>query len=270
MSGFILLSRDLLDNDLWTGSSDMLRLFIYLCISANYGKKQYTYSRGAMTITVKKGEYLRSMRKIGEDCAYTGNNKLITWSSSRVSGMLKQLEKDGRIEILSNSSALGTHIRISNYASYQSFSAYKKKGLSTDAKKGLRTDAEQTVPTSSPKVKQLKAVNKKQAADLWAIWLEELSPKPPHPRLTSTRESVLMALYTEQLSSNGTDPLVLFRKVMKAVKGSSHHMSTRAYQLPESLFRSEERRESWTHRALVKAKATNITPTVSRDWSVDK
>lgn len=262
MSGFILLSRDLLDNDLWTGSSDMLRLFIYLCISANYGKKQYTYSRGAVTITVKKGEYLRSMRKIGEDCAYTGNNKLITWSSSRVSGMLKQLEKDGRIEILSNSSALGTHIRISNYASYQSFSAYKKTGL--------RTDAEQTVPTSSPKVKQLKAVNKKQVADLWAIWLEELSPKPPHPRLTSKRESVLMALYTEQLSSNGTDPLVLFRKVMKAVKGSSHHMSTRAYQLPESLFRSEERRESWTHRALVKAKATNITPTVSRDWSVDK
>ena len=39
MSGFILLSRDLLDNDLWRSSSDLLRLFIYLCISANYGKK---------------------------------------------------------------------------------------------------------------------------------------------------------------------------------------------------------------------------------------
>ena len=266
MSGFILLSRDLLDNDLWTGSGDMLRLFIYLCISANYGKKQYTYSRGAVTITVKKGEYLRSMRKIGEDCAYTGNNKLITWSSSRVSGMLKQLEEDGRIEILSNSSALGTHLRISNYASYQSFSAYKKKGLRTDAPHM----ANQPVPTSSPIVKQLKAVNKKQAADLWAVWLEELSPKPPHPRLTSKRESVLMALYTEQLSSNGSDPLVLFRKVLKAVKGSSHHMGTRAYQLPESLFRSEERREQWTHRALAKVKGDPTTSTVSRDWSVEQ
>ena len=262
MSGFILLSRDLLDNDLWTGSGDMLRLFIYLCISANYGKKQYTYSRGAVTVTVKKGEYLRSMRKIGEDCAYTGNNKLITWSSSRVSGMLKQLEEDGRIEILINSSALGTHIRIQNYKSYQDFSSYKKKRL--------RTDAEQTVPTSSPIVKQLKAVNKKQAADLWAVWLEELSPKPPHPRLTSKRESVLMALYTEQLSKNGSDPLVLFRKVLKAVKGSSHHMATRAYQLPESLFRSEERRESWTHRALAKVKGDPTTSTVSRDWSVEQ
>jgi hypothetical protein len=262
MSSFILLSRNLLENDLWRAGSDLLRLFIYLCISANYGKKSYTYSRGSMTITVKKGEYLRSMRKIGEDCAYTGNNKLITWSSSRVSGMLKQLEQDGRIEILSNSSALGTHLKVVNYESYQSFSAYRK-GM-------LRTGPEQAVPTSSPKVKQLKPINKQQVNALWAVWLEELSPRPPHPRLTGKRASVLTALYNEQLSKNGSDPLVLFRKVLKAVKGSSHHMSTRAYQLPESLFRSEERRESWTHRALAKAKATPTTSTVSRDWSVDK
>ena len=262
MSGFILLARDLLDNGLWRGSNDTFRLFVYLCISANFGKKEYTYSRGAVTITIKKGEYLRSMRKIGEDCAYTGNNRLVVWSSSRVSGMLKQLEQDGRIEILSNSSALGTHIRVANYESFQSFSAYKKGGL--------RTDAEQTLPTSSPIVKQLKAINKQQVDELWAVWLDELSPKPPHPRLTSKRESVLMALHTEQLSGNGTDPLALFRRVLKTVKDSSHHMGTRAYHLPESLFRTVERRESWTHRALAKAKATNRTPTVSRDWSVDK
>jgi hypothetical protein len=260
MSGFILLSRDLMDNDLWTGSSDILRLFIYLCISANYGRKEYTYSRGAVTITVKKGEYLRSMRKIGEDCAYTGNNKLITWSTSRVSGMLKQLEGDGRIEILSNS-ALGTHLKIVNYESYQDFSSYRKREL--------RTDPEQ-IQNKKKAVKAVKTVSTTQADALWAVYLEEMSPKPPHPRLTSKRASVLMALHTEQLSSNGTDPLVLFRKVLKVVKGSSHHMNTRAYQLPESLFRSEERRESWTHRALAKAKAPNRTPTVSRDWSVDK
>ena len=266
MSGFVLLSRDLLENDLWAGSGDVLRLFIYLTISANYGKRHYTYSRGAVEVTVKKGEFLRSLRKIGEDCAYTGNNKLITWSTSRVSGMLKQLEDDGRIEVLSNS-ALGTHLKIVNYESYQDFSSYKRREL--------RTDAEQM----QNKSKQVKAVKTKKAKDpatkqradaLWAVYLEEMSPKPPHPRLTSKRASVLMALYTEQLSSNGTDPLVLFRKVLKAVKGSPHHMGTRAYHLPESLFRNEERRESWTHRALAKTKAPNRTPSVSRDWSVDK
>jgi|TARA_R110000824_G_scaffold133216_3_gene295913 hypothetical protein len=266
MSGFILLSRDLLENSLWRANSDLVRLFIYLCVRATYGKKQYTYSRGAVRITVKEGEFLRSLRKIGEDCAYTGNNKLITWSTSRVSGMLKQLEDDGRIEVLSNST-LGTHLRIVNYESYQDFSSYRRGEL--------RTDPEQI----QNKSKQVKAVKTKKAADpateqradaLWVIYLEEMSPKPPHPRLTSKRASVLMALHTEQLSSNGTDPLVLFRKVLKVVKGSSHHMGTRAYHLPESLFLNEERRESWTHRALAKAKAPNRTPSVSRDWSVDK
>ena len=257
MSGFILLSRDLLDNDLWRANSDLVRLWIYLICKASYGPKEYTYSRGTTKITVRKGEFLRSLRRMGEDCAYVGNNKLVTWSTSRVAAMLKTLEADGRIEILSNSSALGTHLRVTNYQSYQSFASYRKKGL--------RTDAEQM----QHKSKEVKS-NKTQANALWDIWLEELSPKPPHPRLTGKRASALTALYNEQLSKNGSDPLVLFRKVLRAVKSSPHHMGTRAYQLPESLFRSEERRESWTHRALAKAKADPRASTVSRDWSVEQ
>jgi hypothetical protein len=257
MTGFILLSRDLLDNDLWRMNSDLVRLWIYLLCKVSYGKKEFTYSRGTTKITVRKGEFLRSLRRISDDCSYTGNNRLVSWSTSRIAAMLKTLEDDGRIEILSNSSALGTHLRVVNYESYQSFAAYKKDRL--------RTDAEQM----QHKSKAIES-NKEQTNALWAVYLEELSPKPPHPRLTEKRRTTLMALYTEQLSKNGSDPLALFRKVLKAVKGSSHHMKTRSYQLPESLFRSEERREQWTHRALAKAKGDTTTSTVSRDWSVDK
>ena len=256
MTGFILLSRDLLENDIWRMNSDLVRLWIYLICKVSYGKKEFTYSRGSTKITVRKGEFLRSLRKIGEDCSYVGNNKIVRWSTSRVASMLKTLEDDGRIEILSNST-LGTHLRLSNYEAYQSFAAYKKDRL--------RTDAEQ-IQHKSKAVKS----NKKETDALWEVWLEELSPKPPHPKLTSKRRTALMSLYTEQLSSNGTDPLVLFRRVLRAVKSSSHHMATRAYQLPESLFRSEERRESWTHKALAKAKADPRAATVSRDWSVEQ
>jgi len=169
--------------------------------------------------------------------------------------MITVLEEDGRVEILSQS-RLGTHLRLTNYQHWQSFGSYRKKELGTNE--------------APMKHKKKQHTTSKETNALWEIWLEELSPKPPHPRLTSKRESVLMALYTEQLSKNGSDPLVLFRKVLKAVKGSSHHMATRAYQLPESLFRSEERRESWTHRALAKAKGDPSTSTVSRDWSVEQ
>ena len=257
MTGFILLSRDLLDNDLWRMNSDLVRLWIYLLCKVSYGKKEFTYSRGTTKITVRKGEFLRSLRRISDDCSYTGNNRLVSWSTSRIAAMLKTLEDDGRIEILSNSSALGTHLRVVNYESYQSFAAYKKDRL--------RTDAEQMQHKS-----KATESNKEQTDALWAVWLEELSPKPPHPRLTEKRRSALMSLYTEQLSKNGSDPLALFRRVLRAVKGSSHHMATRAYQLPESLFRSEERREQWTHRALAKVKGDPTTSTVSRDWSVEQ
>ena len=213
MTGFILLSRDLLDNDLWRMNSDLVRLWIYLLCKVSYGKKEFTYSRGTTKITVRKGEFLRSLRRISDDCSYTGNNRLVSWSTSRIAAMLKTLEDDGRIEILSNSSALGTHLRVVNYESYQSFAAYKKDRL--------RTDAEQM----QHKSKAIES-NKEQTNALWAVYLEELSPKPPHPRLTEKRRTTLMALYTEQLSKNGSDPLALFRKVLKAVKGSSHHMKT--------------------------------------------
>jgi|TARA_R110000751_G_scaffold63697_1_gene131259 hypothetical protein len=272
LSGFILLSRALLENDLWRANSDLVRLFLYLCMSASYGKKEYSYSRGGSKVTVRKGEFLRSLRKIGEDCAYTGNNKLITWSPSRVSAMLQSLEDDGRIEVVSNTSGLGTLIRIVNYESYQDFSSYSGR-----KKKGLGTDAEQTQNNSKQLKQEIKrtpdpekAVRAGQVDALWKVWLDELSPKPPHPRLTDKRRSVLWSLYSEQLSSNGADPIVLFRKVLKAVKRSDHHMGTRAYTLPESLFRNEERRERWAHNAVEKRKAENITPTVSRTWSVEQ
>ena len=264
-TGFILLSRDLLDNDLWRMNSDLVRLFVYLLIRANYGSKEYTYQRGSFEITVRKGEFLRSLRKISEDCSYTGNNKLISWSTSRISSMLQTLEDDGRIEILSNSSALGTHIRITNYHEYQRFSSYKAKGL--------RTDQEQTKNNSNT-VKAIKPTTRSNtvchASTLWDAWLEALSPRGPHPKLTDKRKRVLNALHREQLSQHGLDPTELFKSILKAVKGSSHHMGTRAYQLPESLFRNQERRESWTHRGLALDRSAPQSSTVNRTWSVDQ
>jgi hypothetical protein len=255
MTGFVLLSRDLLENDLWRMNSDLVRLFIYLLLKANFSDTSYTYRATSATVTVSKGEFLRSFRGMADDCAYVGNNKMVKWSTSQVARMIAVLEEDGRIEILSQT-RLGTHCRLTNFKHWQSFSAYSKKGLGTHKEPS--------------KHKKKQNTSKKETDALWQIWLEEFSRTPPHPRLTEKRRSVLNHLLLEQLSSNGSDPLVLFRKVLKAVKGSSFHMKTRSYQLPESLFRDENRREQWCHRALAKAKGDPSTPTVSRDWSVEQ
>ncbi len=81
-------------------------------------------------------------------------------------------------------------------------------------------------------------------ADLWQVWVDELGGKPPHPKLTDTRRRKLEALYSEHLKDD-PDPTARFRAICRAVLESDHHMSVRAYQMPESLFKNPERRERW-------------------------
>ena len=65
-------------------------------------------------------------------------------------------------------------------------------------------------------------------------------------KLNDHRRKLLRRLYREQLDGED-DPIRLFRAVLGAVKASDHHMSKRAYQEPDSLFRNETRRERWVN-----------------------
>jgi hypothetical protein len=85
--------------------------------------------------------------------------------------------------------------------------------------------------------------------DLWGVWLEELGGTGRKPTLTPKRKQKLRDLYREQLSEL-PDPLDGFRRILRAVQRSDHHMSDRAYQMPDSLFRNPERRDSWAQKGL--------------------
>lgn len=255
--GFILLSRTLLDNNLWRLDSDHLRLWVYLLLKVNYSDKKFVYGHGDNKITVKKGELLKSYRHISEDCSYSAGNRMVRWSTSRVGRMMQILEDDGRIEILSQTQ-LGTLIKVSLYEHYQSFSTYKGNGMGTQA-------VHQSIDIS-PNNKEDNKI-KEITKELWEVWLSELSPKPPHPKLTAKRAQCLNSLYEEQLKESD-DPTGLFKRVLKAVQASKHHMKTRAYQLPESLFRNFERRERWVLTASETKNHHNSA--VSRTWRVDQ
>lgn len=86
-------------------------------------------------------------------------------------------------------------------------------------------------------------------SDMWEAWVEVLGGEGRRPKLTAKRRQALKLLYLEHLK-NDEDPIATFRRVLKAVLDSEHHMGTRAYQMPESLFRNEERRDRWVTVAL--------------------
>jgi hypothetical protein len=85
-------------------------------------------------------------------------------------------------------------------------------------------------------------------SELWRVWVEEFSSSGRKPTLTGKRRKLLDSLYREQLRGTG-DPAEAFRRICRAVKASPHHMSVRAYQLPESFLRNPERRERWALQA---------------------
>lgn len=83
------------------------------------------------------------------------------------------------------------------------------------------------------------------ARDLWSVFVEVMGGD--RLTLTPKRRRLLELLHEEHLAGE-PDPLEVFRATLAAVRASDHHMSERAYQMPESLFRNAERRERWAEK----------------------
>ncbi len=244
MTGFILLSRSIQDKSIWSDDPSMLKFWLYILLKANYNADK-VYELGS--VKIRHGEVLKSYRKIADENEYVSNNRVVRWSTSRIARMLSLLEKSGRITY--TKTELGTLIHINNFAKYQAFDSYKAR-LGT-AKKQQQHN-----------IKEVKEVK-----ELWKIFLEELGGTGKQPSLTAKRKQILGLLFTEQLDPTNYEEE--FRGILKAVKGSEHHMKERAYQMPESLFRNEERRERWALKGSEKKYKTK-THSVSRNqWSVE-
>ena len=254
MSGFVLLARVLQKNALWRRDPDHLKLFLYLLMNANYMKDEtYTYTTGTDKVVVGYAQYLCSYSKISEDCQYSRGNKLVRWGLSRVSRMINALEDEGRIKVLSKTH-LGSLIRIENYQSYQDFSTYNHKEPGRAAERKRKTS-------------ENKVTNEIQIKELWSAYLEELGGKGNQPTLTAKRKEVLGLLYEEQLKGDD-NYMDTFRNILKAVRSSEHHMKERAWHLPESLFKDQERRERWALKGSEQIHKSTAH-SVSRTWSID-
>lgn len=125
------------------------------------------------------------------------------------------------------------------------------KGGKSDTERVV-SEADLSTPVSTPERKDtsksvVSDVHHVGPKELWTIWLDHLGGNGRQPTLTDKRRKKLDALLDEQLTTDpDLDPLKLFGAILEAVTASDHHMSERAYQMPESLFRNAERRERWT------------------------
>lgn len=240
--GYVLLARKLRESPVWSQDHHHLRLWTYLLLEARW-KKEPTVIGG---VRIGYGQTLKSYRRIAGENTWTENRSVKAWPTSRVKRMLDWLNRNEMV--LLQGTDLGTLITIRNFADYQDPGRYGR-GPGTE----LGTQSERSRNNKKKGNKGNTSLNgeveRPPLREMWDIYISELGGKPPHCELTDERREKLAALYAEKLSRQ-PDPLDAFRRILQAVQHSDYHMTKRAFQMPESLFKNASRRDRWMQEAL--------------------
>ena len=142
MGGAFQTSRDIFENPIWQNIVEF-RLFFLI-----YGKATFIDGVRVGEITLKRGQWLRSIRNLQLDLEYKENNTKKRYSTATIARAIKRLEKDGRLVLIpwvpsfESSAQLGTVFEVVNYAKYQGFTNYINKDL-TQQRNSSETAAKQ-------------------------------------------------------------------------------------------------------------------------------
>lgn len=144
--GVFQTDRAIFDNPVWKNILKF-RLFFYIYGNAVYTEDGIKYSN----IHVKRGQLLRSYRKLQEGLEYIENHAVKQYSLSQIKRTIDELVNEGRLT--KTDTELGTLFTICNYEEYQGFERFKKSSIEQ------RKNTERTLK------EQMKNNNKKDNKD---------------------------------------------------------------------------------------------------------
>jgi hypothetical protein len=163
-NGFILLSRSLLDSEVFA-SQKMLKIWVWCLLKANYKDKfvPIKVGKGETTVEVKRGSFLFGRFKAEEEIDIDG---------STIYRILRKLESLGNIEIKASNQY--SVVSICNYDSYQNVTNYKKTADELDMNQ-IRTRYELDMNTTNKEKnnKKDKKEKKKDIVNLWNTFAEK-------------------------------------------------------------------------------------------------
>lgn len=198
MQGWFKLHRELFDSDIWH-DANTFRLFVYLIAQASHQDGIKTKGR-----TLKRGQYIRSYRKLADDLAYKEGRGYKTLSLSTIKKCVNKLIEAERVNV--EETELGTLFTILNYAKYQDSDDSKKESANAE-KQEVRTNSERSaneVRTNSEQEQELKNLRTKESITTTST--TAASPAPPvdgFAKALQTFEANLCKLTPIQMESLG-------------------------------------------------------------------
>jgi hypothetical protein len=127
MEGWVKHHRKIFENGVWKIIPEY-RLFEWLFSHAVFNRKGEHFGN----VTVNRGQYLRSYRKLKADLEYIENNQVKQYALSTIKRAINSLKVKGMI--IPEETELGTLFTICNYDKYQSFSNTDNTQLGTVTK----------------------------------------------------------------------------------------------------------------------------------------
>src|SRR5690606_25318321 len=123
MSGAFQTSREIFDSPIWKNIVDF-RLFFLIYGNAVFSDQGVKL---ADDLTLERGQWCRSTRKLQEDLQYIENRQIKTYSTSVINRCIKRLE--ALQMICTRTHQLGTVFTVVNYNKYQGLHNYQKSNL---------------------------------------------------------------------------------------------------------------------------------------------
>lgn len=117
VAGYFKIYREIFDSSIWLQPVE-LRLFLYLIGKARY-KKKPNKKYESQGVVIKRGQFLRSYRKIREDLEYLENKSVKHYSLSSIKRAIDKLIEEERIK--TEKTPLGTLFTVVNYRHYQDY-----------------------------------------------------------------------------------------------------------------------------------------------------
>src|SRR4051812_24825014 len=134
MSGdFFKTNREIYDHSIW---QDVVKFRIFFYIFGNAVFSKEGVFKG--NVHVKRGQFLRSYRKLIEDLEYVENKQVKKYSLTTVQRKIKELVKEERLCL--HETELGTLFEVVNYEQYQGFGSPKNTDLEQEAEHSWNTD----------------------------------------------------------------------------------------------------------------------------------
>lgn len=159
MSGWIKLHREIFDSDIWHDVTTF-RLFLYLL-----GQASHQDGVKVKGMELKRGQFIRSYRKLADDLSYKEGRGLKKYSLSTIKKCVNKLIESERVNV--QETEVGTLFTIVNYARYQDSDGEEEKSANT-INEELRTNSELTaneVRTNREQEQELKNLRIKELKD---------------------------------------------------------------------------------------------------------